>query len=1118
MRCSQCGRDNPGDAKFCVGCGRGLAGRCPTCGTGNPADARFCKQCGAAIRAVGVKGLAVRGNAETLTPTSLPLDGERKTLTALFADIKGSMELLEDLDPEEARRIIDPALQLMMDAVHRYDGYVAQSTGDGIFALFGAPVAHEDHPQRALYAAVRMQDELKRYSDTLRQRGQAPISIRVGVNTGEVVVRTLQTDATHTEYVPIGHSTSLAARLQTLAAPGSIAISEAVRKFVEGYFTLKALGPAQIKGVSEPVNVYEVTGLGPLRTRLQRAVGRGLTKFVGRQAELEALKHGAELAKAGHGQLAAVVGEPGVGKSRLVYEFKAITQSSCLVLETFSVSHGKASAYLPVIELLHGYFDIRPKDDTRKRREKVIGKVLGLDRSLEDTLPYLFAVLGLVEREDPLAQVEAQLRRRCTLEAIKRLVVRESMHQPLVLICEDLHWIDSETQALLNLLADSIGTAKMLLLVNYRPDYTHGWGSKTYYTQVRLDPLGRQSAEEMLATLLGDTAELGPLNRRIVEQTEGNPFFMEEIVQSLFEEGALVREESRVGTPAPLVKLTKPVSALALPPTVQGMLAARIDRLVPEQKELLQTLAVLGKEFAFSLVRAVTGRGDDELNRMLGELQVAEFIYEQPAAGEVQYTFKHALTQEVAYHSVLSERRTLLHERAAAAIEGLGPARVEDHLTEVAHHYSRSGNVPKAVEYLGRAGHRAARQAAYGEALGYFTRALDLLPQLPEGAARARQELELGYSLVEMLVVMRGFGAPETVAATERLAALTERSGTLAQLAYSVLARATIALHSNDLAAAGALADQGLDLALREGSPACLGQAHLLQLTTRYWRGDLAGAEKHFMTGLAFFDDSGFRQLPGAAAVGAFAYASFNALALGRADMARDRMAQAMAAADPHNPFDLSVSEFHAAVLQSALGEYEQAEALAAQGLARAEQHQFPEMVAVLQVRLGVVRALRGRASEGIVLIREGMAGKSKRGMRVGDALDTRAMAVAQACAGAVGDALATVEQALQANPEHLMERPENLRLRGTLRVIQEQPELAAADFRAAIALAQQLGAKALELRATMSLARLLAQQGHRDEARTMLAEIYGWFTEGFDTRDLKEAKALLEELEQTGC
>jgi tetratricopeptide (TPR) repeat protein len=431
---------------------------------------------------------------------------------------------------------------------------------------------------------------------------------------------------------------------------------------------------------------------------------------------------------------------------------------------------------------------------------------------------------------------------------------------------------------------------------------------------------------------------------------------------------------------------------------------------------------------------------------------------------------------------VLSERRKLVHERAAAAIEGLGPGRVEDQLMEVAHHYSRSGNVGKAVEYLGRAGHRAAQQAAHGEAVDYLTRALDLLPQLPESVERTRQELELGQHLVAMLGVTRGYVAPETIEVTQRVAALAEKSGTLMQLVNSVDSRHTIALVSGDIAAASALADQALDLAVREGSPASLGLAHFLQLQTRYYRGDLAVVEEHFTTGLAFFDAPGFRQLPGVAVM-TFGYASWNAWLLGRTDVARDRGAQAMAAADTNNPFDLAWS----------------------------------------RVALGQARAHLGRATEGVALIRQGIAGLLEIGFRLGITYYTGALAEAQACAGAVGDALATVEQALQANPGELYWRPENLRLRGALRLTQGQTELAAPDFREAIALARRLGAKALELRATVSLVRLLDQQGHRDEARTMLAQIYDSFTDtsagglrsagGFDTVDLKEAKALLEEL-----
>jgi class 3 adenylate cyclase/uncharacterized protein YcbX len=630
-------------------------------------------------------------------------DGERKTVTALFADIKGSTELEQDLDPEEARALVDPVLKLMIDAVGHYDGYVVQSTGDGIFALFGAPLAHEDHPQRALYAALRMQDELRRYGAKLQGEGRAPIEIRMGVNTGEVVVRAIATGADQVEYTPIGHTTNLASRLQSIARTGSIVVSELTRRLCEGYFTLNALGAARVKGVNEPVNVYEVTGLGPLRTRLQRSAGRGLTKFVGRESEMETLKRAAEKARSGHGQIAAAMAEAGTGKSRLFFEFKAVSQSGWLVLETFSISHGKASAYLPVIELLHGYFGIDAGDDGRRRREKVAGKIAILDRTLEDTLPYLFGLLGIVEGDDPLAQADAQSAKRRTLEAIKRILLRESLNQPVMVIFEDLHWIDDQTQEFLNLLADSMATAKLLLLVNYRPGYAHQWNSKTYYTQLRLDPLGRESAGEMLTALLGDGEDLAALKRLIIEKTEGIPFFMEETVQVLLDEGALVRN----GT----VKLTRSLAELTIPPTVQAILAARIDRLPADAKELLQALAVIGREFPLSVIRAVTTTPDDELSRLLADLQLGEFIYEQPAVGDTQYVFKHALTQEVAYNSVLLERRKILHERIAGALETLHASAIDEHLVELAHHYGRSANLDAAVEYLTRAGKQKMEEA-----------------------------------------------------------------------------------------------------------------------------------------------------------------------------------------------------------------------------------------------------------------------------------------------------------------------------------------------------------------------------------------------------------------------
>ncbi len=457
------------------------------------------------------------------------------------------MALMEDLDPEEARSIIDPALALMMEAVHRYQGYVAQSTGDGIFAFFGAPIAHEDHPQRALYAALRMQEESRRLAEQLRVEKSLPsLQIRVGINTGEVVMRGVRKDDLHTDYTPIGHSTGLASRMEGLAIPGSIVVSEHTYKLTEGYFEFKPLGAVRVKGVSEPVSIYEVLGVGPLRTRLQVAARRGLVRFVGRHSEMEHLQRAFAQAQSSHGQIVGVMGEPGVGKSRLFHEFKLLSQRGCLVLDTFSVSHGKAYPYLPLIDLLKNYFHITLQDDEQRRREKVTGKVLTLDRGLEDTLPYLFALLGVLEPTSPLAQMDPQIRKRRTFEAIKRLLVRESLNQPLLLIFEDLHWLDNETQAFLLLLSESVATAKILLLVNFRPEYRHEWGTKTYYTQLRLDPLGQEDAQALLLALVGDDVALQPLKRFILEKTEGNPFFMEEIVQALVEQGVLT-DPRRVG-------------------------------------------------------------------------------------------------------------------------------------------------------------------------------------------------------------------------------------------------------------------------------------------------------------------------------------------------------------------------------------------------------------------------------------------------------------------------------------------------------------------------------------------------------------------------------------------
>src|SRR5262245_18332850 len=540
MRCPRCQHENPADTSFCGQCGARLAAACSACGAGNPPTNRFCGKCGAPMtqeeprhRFTSPEAYTPKHLAEKILTSKSALEGERKQVTVLFADLKGSMELLADRDPEEARKILDPVLERMMEAVHRYAGNVNQVMGDGIMALFGVPLALEDHAVRACYAALRMQDSVKRYAEVVQRAAGVPIQIRIGLNSGEVVVRSIGSDL-HMDYTAVGQTTHFAARMEQMAMAGSILLSADTLRLAEGFVEVKPLGPVNVKGLSEPVDVYEVTGPGPARTRLQAATRRGLTRFVGRDAELEQLRHAQQLAGSGRGQVAAIVGEAGVGKSRLLYEFThSHRMQGWLILESASISYGKATSYLPVIDLLKSYFKIQDRDELREIREKVTGKLLTLDRALEPTLPALLALLYVPVDDPAWRALDPGQRRLRTLDAVKRLLLREAREQPLLLIFEDLHWIDGETQALLDSIVDGLGSARLLLLVNYRPEYQHAWGSKTHYGQMRLDALPAESAGELLDALLGADPGLAPLKQILVRR--GNPFFLEETVRTLVE-------------------------------------------------------------------------------------------------------------------------------------------------------------------------------------------------------------------------------------------------------------------------------------------------------------------------------------------------------------------------------------------------------------------------------------------------------------------------------------------------------------------------------------------------------------------------------------------------------
>ena len=751
MKCPRCQHENRSGAKFCEECAAPLARACVNCGAQLLATAKFCSECahpaGPALpptpqRFASPESYTPKDLAERIINSKAALEGERKQVTVLFADLKGSMELLADRDPEEARKILDPILESMMEAVHRYEGTVNQVMGDGIMALFGAPVAHEDHAVRACYAALRMQDAVRRYSDDLRRTQGVEVQIRVGLNSGEVVVRSVGSDL-RMDYTAVGQTTHLAARMEQLATPGSMRLTGETLGLAEGYVEVRSLGPVPVKGLADPIEIFELTGAGQARTRLQAAAFRGLTRFVGRDAEVEHLRRVLGQAGAGHGQVVPIVGEAGVGKSRLTYEFTHSHRvQDWLILEASSVSYGKATSYLPVIDLLKGYFKIGDRDNHREMRDKVMGRVLGLDRALEPLLPPLLALLDVPVEDAGWQTLDAPRRRQRTLDALKRLLLGESQVQPLLVVFEDLHWIDGETQALLDSLVDSLGSARLLLLVNYRPEYQHGWTAKTAYSQMRLDALAPGSAGELLDALLGDDPGLVPLKQLLVKR--GNPFFLEETVRTLVETKALEGSRGRY-------RLTQPLQALHVPPSVQTILAARIDRLAPEDKRLLQTASVVGKDVPFALLQAIAELPDEVLRAGLDRLRAAEFLYETGFFPDLEYAFKHALTHEVTYGGLLQERRRLLHAELVGAIERLHADRLGEQIERLAHHAVRGGLLPKAVHYLRQAGVRAVDRSALQDARAWFEQALSVLGAQPETEATLKSAFEIRLGLRPVL-------------------------------------------------------------------------------------------------------------------------------------------------------------------------------------------------------------------------------------------------------------------------------------------------------------------------------------------------------------------------------
>jgi len=875
---------------------------------------------------------------------------------------------------------------------------------------------------------------------------------------------------------------------------------------------VKPFGPVNVKGLTVPVEVYEITGAGPVRSRLQAAAARGLTRFVGRTAEFETLCQALEKARAGRGQVVALVGEPGVGKSRLFWEFTHSRRTvDWLILESGSVSYGKATPYLPLIDLLKVYFKITDRDDQREIREKVTGKLLTLDKALEPTLAAFLTLLDVAVEDEQWQNLDPPQRRQRTLDAVKRLLLRESQVQPLLVVIEDLHWIDSETQALLDSLIESLPTARLLLLVNYRPEYQHGWGSKTYYTQLRIDPLPPESAGELLRALLGEDANLDRLKQLLIERTEGNPFFIEESVRTLVETKLLTGERGSY-------RLAQPIEGTQVPATVQAVLAARIDRLPPVEKRLLQSAAVIGKDVPLPLLQTIADQPEEELRRGLTRLQAAEFLYETSLFPDPEYTFKHALTHEVAYGSLLQERRRTLHAQIVEAIERLYPDRLAEQFELLAHHASRAELWEKAVTYLHDAGRKATARSAYKEAASYFELALDALKRLPESRETLEQAINIRVDIGPVLIAMKGFIEPEVEQVYTEAREMCERLGDTPHLFPVLWGLARMHDIRGELNVGRELGEQLLTLARRVQDPGLMLEAHHELWANLFDLGEFSPALTHTERGVELYNPQQHRRHaflygghdPG---VCGLRHEAMMLWLLGYPDHALRRSREALALArELSHPFTLGFALYYSAWVHQQRGERQAVEERIEATITLATEQALTRWVRQGAVLKGWLLARQGKGQEGILQLRQGASaavreqsycaallaeaygkeGNNQEGLRV----VTEELARVRLTGGRFYEA-----ELHRINGELLLQRAV-----GT-------EEGAEGCFRQAVDVARSQSAKSLELRAAMSLSRLWQKQGKMAEAKQLLGDIYGWFTEGFDTADLKAAKALLEEL-----
>jgi len=1075
--------------KFCTGCGERFFTSCQACGMANPAAQKFCGECGAALHPALIAATRY-GSPQAYTPKHLvekiltsraSLEGERKQVTVLFADIKGSLELLAGRDPEEVRKLLDPVLEQMMLSVHRYEGTVNQVLGDGIMAIFGAPVAHEDHAIRACYAALGMKKSIDQYAAQVRRSDGISLQVRTGINSGEVVVRSIGSDL-HMDYTAIGQTTHLAARMEQIARPGTVLVTSDTLSLAEGYVDVAPLGPVQVKGLAGTIEAFEVTGAGPVRSRFQAAAARGLTPFVGRKSEMAVLREVLSRAQGKNAQVVAIVGEPGVGKSRLVHEFLHSRQtSSWLVIESNSASFGRATPYLPVIELLKNYLKIDGRDSSRTIREKVTGRLLTLDPSLQAAIPAVLHLLDALPEEHPFRTLDPLQHRQATYRAISEILVAENRIQPVIAVFEDLHWNDSLTLGLLNGLVMAIRDARLFLIVSYRPEHQDEWQDQANYQRLRLQPLPQESTDELLQALLGSHESLSALKAFLSECSGGNPFFMEEIVRTLIETQVIT------GTRGDY-RLAKPFSSTQVPPTVQAVIASRIDRLPALAKRVLQDAAVIGHDAPYALLQEICGLPEEPLRQLLANLETAEFLYVTRLFPDLEYTFKHSLTHEVAYSGLLQERRREVHAQIVAAIEHLYAGRLGEQVERLAHHAFRAQLNDKALVYLRQAGARAAERHAYREAAALYEQALGLLPS-GESRELLEQAIDLRFDIRNALQPLGDRERiAEYLAQAEPLAAKLADPRRIGWIQSHLTEHFWMHGRIREGIAAGeraiAVARDLSDLSLEVVTNLPLGLLH-------HTSGDYPKALECFNWNIERLGGELVRERFGMFVLPALFSRSFAAWSL--AELGEFRRAASVAedslhlAEQANHPFSIGYAHLGWGVLHLRQGDVRRAIASFERALSVGAFSDSPVGFAFVAFHLGYGLSLSGKGDEGIPLLEKTVALAESRGFVARHALRLAYLAESYLLAGRLEEAGSMALRAITFALEH-EERANQayaLRVAGEVEAHRHRGAEALARLKAALSLASELGMRPLEANCHLALSHIAESAGGGATANT---------------------------------